>query len=53
MGIGETWISVNTWLLGTFASIDWRLEGGDELLFVASADVEDELSRLLLNPKQR
>jgi 1-acyl-sn-glycerol-3-phosphate acyltransferase len=31
MGIGEAWISVNTWLLGTFASIDWRLEGGDDL----------------------
>ena len=31
MAIGENWISVNTALLGTFASIDWRLEGGDEL----------------------
>ena len=31
MAIGENWISVNTMLLGTFASIDWRLEGGDDL----------------------
>ena len=31
MGIGENWISVNTWLLSTFASIDWRLEGGETL----------------------
>ena len=31
MAIGENWISVNTALLGTFGSIDWRLEGGDTL----------------------
>lgn len=31
---------------------DEPLEGGDELLFVAAADVEDELQRLLLNPGQ-
>ena len=31
MGVGENWISVNTWMLSTFASIDWRLEGGDKL----------------------
>ena len=31
MAIGENWISVNTALLATFASIDWRLEGGDKL----------------------
>ncbi|KUI24194.1 potassium transporter TrkA [Mycobacterium sp. IS-1742] len=32
---------------------DEPLEGGDELLFVASAEVEDELSRLVLNPRSR
>ena len=31
MAIGENWISVNKWLLGTFGSIDWRLYGGDTL----------------------
>jgi len=31
MAIGENWISVNTALLGTFGSIDWRLEGGERL----------------------
>ena len=31
MAIGENWISVNKWLLGTFGSIDWRLDGGDRL----------------------
>lgn len=32
---------------------DEPLEGGDELLFVASAEVEDELSSLVLRPKPR
>lgn len=32
---------------------DEPLEGGDELLFVATADVEDELSNLVLHPKPR
>ena len=30
-GIGENWISVNSWLFATFGSIDWRLDGGDSL----------------------
>ena len=32
---------------------DEPLEGGDELLFVAIADVEQELQELLLNPEKR
>jgi len=32
---------------------DEPLEGGDELLFVAHAEVEDELRELLLHPQSR
>ena len=32
---------------------DEPLEGGDELLFVATTDIEDELQELLLHPKSR
>ena len=32
---------------------DEPLEGGDELLFVAVTEVEDELQELLLRPKPR
>jgi 1-acyl-sn-glycerol-3-phosphate acyltransferase len=31
MGMGENWISTNSAILSTFASIDWRAEGVDEL----------------------
>ncbi|MFA7511985.1 MAG: TrkA C-terminal domain-containing protein, partial [Mycolicibacterium vanbaalenii] len=32
---------------------DEPLEGGDELLFVAVAEAEDEIRELVLNPQQR
>jgi trk system potassium uptake protein TrkA len=32
---------------------DEPLEGGDELLFVAAAEVEERLQELLLNPEAR
>jgi trk system potassium uptake protein TrkA len=32
---------------------DEPLEGGDELLFVAVTEVEDELRELLLHPQNR
>ncbi|MGB1226205.1 MAG: TrkA family potassium uptake protein, partial [Mycobacterium sp.] len=32
---------------------DEPLEGGDELLFVAVSEVEDELREQLLHPRQR
>jgi trk system potassium uptake protein TrkA len=32
---------------------DEPLEGGDELVFVATADAEDELRELLLHPQAR
>jgi trk system potassium uptake protein TrkA len=32
---------------------DEPLEGGDELVFVAIAEVEDELRELLLHPQSR
>jgi trk system potassium uptake protein len=32
---------------------DEPLEGGDELLFVATTEIEDELQELLLHPQSR
>ena len=31
MALGENWISINTFILSTTASIDWRIEGAENL----------------------